>query len=787
MDDEDESEFLPPANLNIFGIPNEPELLREYELYRTSKGTRRLHSERNREVYAEASIENERLGTLANLCVRALAKMGTRYIAPPVKQDPLKFRIHYDALDVNLPLKDCYFVDDVRFWRRVVLAKSSDKCLSLKKLDEYDWKGQGISLKYVELVESCPAAYWPEKEMAELGYMVRQYVRTMHIRHLQSLTENAFMHYVESESELDVTSAESILSEISSDERDTADDEEVEEEEKVEAEEEEESVMQTSKTKLRLGVSLAPKAVHVESRVTSSSFHKKPSRTVIHIRDAFQDDFQAKRREARAARNAARQQLRNLQQEKREEHERRNQSRELRRQPPEPAPKRKKKKKKKPQKAIDGVFDLAVDPEPDDGVDKIADGRNKEKLLRRIKRYDYPAKHCHHIDLSFVRYFDRLASLTIEFLGPKMELEYHKRHLNFSYDDMIHLAKGLRTLEQLRVFRLRNSCMDQTKMLILVRVLKQLDNLEIVDFGYDQLNDNCAIALEMLLERRTMLKGLELEYNKLERGALEAIGHALKYQALQEPEGKPLEYLGLSHNPIGEYGLYLLVHDIVGTHHVWELNINGAMAEPGRIAGVISFLLRNHRPLHGLDMAAIKLNPHVGREVICGLQTNHKVTHIDCRACDLDTDEEFEADLIVRRNNYEKQHPYLGDETQTENSLLDYLAGLKHPIKAKIQDQQSKWEECIKNRLPESSTEEIVVEEVKEEQEEEELDIWTVLGAKKSEAQPVPEIYSRSSSHMSNQTFIYNTSAFTAEEFREHLFLPGPGNRHYYFQKQKEM
>jgi len=219
MKDDEDEDFLPPPNLVTFGIPNEPNLLVEYELYRPSMGTRRLYSERNREVSSEAFIENERLGTLADLWVRALAEVGTRHIAPPVKQDHMKMRIHYDSLDVNLPLRDCYFVEDVRFWRRVVLAKSSDKSLSFKKIDEYDWKGMGISLKYVELVESCPAAYWPEQQMAELGRLVRKYVRTLHIKHLQSLPDDFFAHYVVSEPELDASSAESTEHKVSSDER----------------------------------------------------------------------------------------------------------------------------------------------------------------------------------------------------------------------------------------------------------------------------------------------------------------------------------------------------------------------------------------------------------------------------------------------------------------------------------------------------------------------------------------------------------------------------------------
>ncbi|XP_043865175.1 uncharacterized protein LOC6578009 [Drosophila mojavensis] len=780
MDDEDEGDFLPPANTNTFAIPREPDLLVEYELYNPSMATRRLHSERNRLLYTEAFIENERLGTLSDLCVRALAKLGCRFIPPQVRQDPLKMRIFYDALDVNMPLQDCYFVEDLRFWRRVVLAKSSNKSLSLKKIDEYDWKGNGVSLKYVELVEACPAAYWPEQKMASLGQLVRPYVRTLHIKHLQSLTDDAFQHFVESESELDVTSEESGMSEISSDERDTPEEseEEGEEEEQVMPAPPPSKAPKITGSSVRIAENLKVQMIEANDSSTQIGLYQKSPSTI---------ELDLKRKQARAARNAARQQLRELRAEKRAEHERRKRQRSLLRKKPEPEPKSKKKKKKAKAGPVDDVFNMDVPPEPPDGEDKKPDGRNIEKLLRRYKRYDYPAKHCHHIDLSFVRYFDHLVSLTIEFLGPEMGRNYHKRHMNFSYDDMVHLGKGLQQLSQLKVFRLRNSRMDHIKLLILARVLKQLDALEVVDFGYDQLTDQSKVAIEMLLERTHMLKALELEYNRLERTVIVSIGQALKYHAIQNPDGAPLEYLGLAHNPINEMGFSSLINDIIGTRHVQELNINGIDTVAVRLAPIISTLLRAHSPLRSLDMAAIKLNSDAGHTVICGLQTNHKVTHFDCRACCMDEEQEYEADIIVRRNNFELQHTYLGDETQTEESLLKFLAGLRHPILTKIDYEMARRDECIINRRCETSSENVASEEQGEEQVQEDFDIWTMFGVQKTSAPENLVSQSETFSNRSDRTFVYNSNAFNLQQIREHLYLPGPENRYFYFQRQKEM
>ncbi|KAH8404842.1 hypothetical protein KR222_005822 [Zaprionus bogoriensis] len=760
----DEEDYLPPRNTHMLAIPNDEKLLRVKELYNTSKGTMRLHSERNRDTYAEALIDNVRLGTLADLCVRALAKLGTHQIALPVQQDPLKLRIHYDSLDVELPLKDCYFVEDLHFWRRVVLAKSDDKSLPLKGIDEYDWRGTGISLKYVEMVEACPAAFWPERKMAELGHMVCKYVYKMHIRHLQSLTDRSFMHYMDSGSELEASSDEPDFSEISSDEKDTTEEE---------GGEEEDAENHASKSSASIHVRILPTFSLDQRFTTEEGSHSGEEEARIEP-----DNEQQKRREARQSLNEARQQLRDMRSEQKLERDRRaiqRQSPRLQEKPP--------KKKRGKNRPVSGIFDMKVPPEPEDGEDKIVDGRNKDKLLQRLKRYDYPPKHCHHIDLSFVRYFNRLSSLEIEFLGPKTHFGYHKRHLNFSYDDMTRLAKGLSSLSRLKIFRLRNSRMDNMKLLILCRTLMRMDSLEVVDFGYDQLQDDCHVALRLLLQRNIMLKALELEYNNLGNNSLSSLGYALKCHAGANTSGRHLEYLGLAHNYIRGHGLNLLFSDIVGTEHVKELNINGVGLSSGVLSSQVSLLLRNHTPLRRLDMAANILSERDGLEVIRALESNSKVIHFDCRACDLSEHAEFEADMIVRRNNYIADHPYLGDDTQTKEKVLNYLASLRHPIRAKLEKEKAKLAACLRCRPTKSSSELSVQEEVQEEQQEQEYDIWKAFGVHTSNSVVYAErVLTEQPSHSSEKhfSFAYNPNEFTLQQFREHLLRPGPSERYYY-------
>ncbi|XP_017462288.1 PREDICTED: uncharacterized protein LOC108355650, partial [Rhagoletis zephyria] len=211
---EKQIDYFHPIRMNTMGIPQEHDLLMAYDVYQPALETRKLRSERNRSLYAEIFIENIKLGPLRDLCTRVLASTFTPEQMPSMVEDPLKLRLYYDALSLDLPLDECYHITDEKYWRRFVLAKNKDGTLAFKKEHEYDWRSLGLSMKFVELVEACPAEYWPDDEMRPLAMKIKDYVSEMHIRKLQSMSERYFrdrIHLDESdETESDSTDVESI-------------------------------------------------------------------------------------------------------------------------------------------------------------------------------------------------------------------------------------------------------------------------------------------------------------------------------------------------------------------------------------------------------------------------------------------------------------------------------------------------------------------------------------------------------------------------------------------------
>ncbi|KAH8242840.1 hypothetical protein KR032_002562 [Drosophila birchii] len=734
MDFDDEVEVELPHYARKCRVPNDPILLASYELFKPSWQTEGLNSERNRSVFAEAFIEGE-LDSLENLCVKSLAKQGIRGFSTVLLEKPELMRVFFDALDVELPLRECYLIDDQRFWRRVVLKKTLDKTLHLKRWNEFDWKSEGVSRKFVELMEACPVNVVPEQNLSALAQTVWEHVSSMHIRRLQALHESAFQKHFESDPELDITSSSSEEEEISSDEPDTDMGEEEGEEE------------DSGKSDVAIQF----------WRITEGDPEKIDHRLSRHMR------------------NAVRQQARNMLEKKRAEHQERKEKLRAQREAMKVKEVKKKKKKKKERPIVD-VFNIPVEPEPSDDEDAKPDKRNKQLLLARYNRYDYPADHCHHINMFFVRYFQNLVSFTLEFLGPDNVKDFHSRYLKFSDRDIVRLAKGLCELPNLKIFKLRNGHMDPRKLRILSRSLKSLDSLEEVDFGYNQMPDECCDSLAYLLQRPKMYRILQLEYNRL--GAKTAL---MLGKSLSKAQDGVLEYLGLAHNPINELAIESFVSQLIGTPHVLALNISGLENTRGMLSREIAKLLRNHKPLISLEMAANNIGPNHGNYILRSLETNQNILYMDCRECDLKDVQQFEVDMIVRRNNYIHENMHHGE------NLCAVIKERRHQIVQNIEEDFERRKECLKERpkFSSSSVEDtgIPVEVVEEE---EERDIWAILGLKRQSVK-VEEPRKSSSSDVSEvkPPFVYEPNKFNLEEFRRSVYLPGPGNRFFYLQQNK--
>lgn len=215
--------------------------------------------------------------------------------------------------------------------------------------------------------------------------------------------------------------------------------------------------------------------------------------------------------------------------------------------------------------------------------------------------------------------------------------------------------------------------MDSFKLGILLRSVSKLPSLECLNFGFDQLKDDCGNALIKILIFSNSLKSFELEGNELGKNVMRELGNAIK-----NFKGK-LDYLGLSENPLTTEGLHILVNSLLGTENVKHLCLAGVsgISDSGLICCLFQKLLRHHNILIKLDLTCIKMNEKVGNELLKALQVNRNIQFLDCKGCDLSVDMQFEVELLLKRNHYIAQNSYIGDTTKTNEEINAIVTRIK--------------------------------------------------------------------------------------------------------------
>lgn len=213
--------------------------------------------------------------------------------------------------------------------------------------------------------------------------------------------------------------------------------------------------------------------------------------------------------------------------------------------------------------------------------------------------------------------------------------------------------------------------MDARKLYILAKSLKCLQSIETIDFGYDCLDDDCGLGLFELFRHTNSIKSLELEHNLI--GA-----HALHFLAIGLSQyGGQLEYLGLGGNPLGDWGLHELSRKVFGTQNITHLNVRTSQMTQSAIICCIANEFLKHLPLRSLDLRAVPISQQAGIEILKVLQFNTTIMNLDARDCQLDADLEIDIDIILKRNQYIAENPYLNDYTKTTEEINEYVNRIK--------------------------------------------------------------------------------------------------------------
>lgn len=267
---------------------------------------------------------------------------------------------------------------------------------------------------------------------------------------------------------------------------------------------------------------------------------------------------------------------------------------------------------------------------------------------------NYPPDLCHHGSLKVIGELKNLVSLSLEFSPHEMQKDFEPRFMEFSYNDAVNLANGLRELEQLKILKLRNSRFDSKKFKVLAEGFMHLP-LEELEFYFCRLNDECSLTVFKILQSNQQLKRLGLAGNYFKIRVAKALAFGIQYF-----EGN-LDYLDISRNPLKDEAITYLIRGIIGVEQVKRLNVTG-IGVTSEGAALLSEFIKEHKFLQRMDMVAVPVTENGAERLIKCLKENVNVIQLDYRGCGLSMNQEYQMDILLKRNRYILDNPYLREE-----------------------------------------------------------------------------------------------------------------------------
>lgn len=280
---------------------------------------------------------------------------------------------------------------------------------------------------------------------------------------------------------------------------------------------------------------------------------------------------------------------------------------------------------------------------------------------------------------------DNLQELRIEFGIKDLKYNYHRRHFEFSYQDLENLCRycilycllinyvnrltyflsGLIKLSKLKSFSIHRSKFNEQKAQILVDGLL---NCPIEELKLLYCNLKCTTFLERFLKVNKTLKILDLKGNKICGDNLHGLNQGIKVF-----EGH-LEYLSLARNAVGGEGLAELLESMCRADQVEDLDLTGCCSQSD--TQYILAIPDSHRTLHSLHIACNPISDEDTDKLIKSMKDHYKIAVLDVRECGLTELQEQKLRLLLERNKYFRKYPFLLEDESSEKtteveSILD--------------------------------------------------------------------------------------------------------------------
>ncbi|CAN2387519.1 sperm motility, partial [Pristimantis euphronides] len=221
--------------------------------------------------------------------------------------------------------------------------------------------------------------------------------------------------------------------------------------------------------------------------------------------------------------------------------------------------------------------------------------------------------------------------------GCGMNFEWNL--FRFTDRDCTTLANALKTLENLKVFRLNRSKVDDDKVRVLIRSLLDHPTLIHLNLSQNLISDRGARAIGKLLNQ-SQLQILNLCNNNIRAPGAQAIAHALT-------RNRTLRILDLHLNCIGDEGGQALCSALLQNTCLEILHIgSNELSEP--TATFLAQVLSQNTHLKSLNISCNQIGPDGGKQLLEGMSENKTMLEFDLRLTDVGQENELYINQVLR-------------------------------------------------------------------------------------------------------------------------------------------
>ncbi|KAJ3654632.1 hypothetical protein Zmor_013807 [Zophobas morio] len=242
---------------------------------------------------------------------------------------------------------------------------------------------------------------------------------------------------------------------------------------------------------------------------------------------------------------------------------------------------------------------------------------------------------------------ENLTELSICFKQTYVGEKFSWNILKITLQDIKLLAKGLEKIH-LKIFRLRNSDIDDEKMIRILKSLLKHDELHTLDFSHCKISDEGGVALSKFCLLNSV-NTLVLANNQIGTKGMEALSYVICQSACR------LSTLDLKLNPIGNEGANHLMKPLtIGVRNIKNLYLSGCGI---RHLPSLGEMIEHNSSLEQLNLSNNSLGEEMGKILLQGLRYNTSLTKLDVRMCKLLSMDEFEILRRINNNKLAKRCP----------------------------------------------------------------------------------------------------------------------------------